>query len=60
MVHSTLTSRVLLQIRAQAEDSLVWSDGLTDLNTIRFHDSDVDSSGIVNPKTAAAKTAGRG
>jgi hypothetical protein len=39
-----LTSRVLLHIRAQAGDSSVWSDGLTDLNTIRFRDSDIDSS----------------
>ena len=52
MVHSTLPSRVLLHIRAQAEDS---PDGLTDLNTIRFHDSDVDSSGIVVPKTAVGR-----
>ena len=36
MVHSLLTSRVVLHIRAQAGDR---SDGLTDLNTIRFHDS---------------------
>jgi hypothetical protein len=54
MVHSTLTSRVILHIRAQAGDNPV-SDGVTDLNTIRFHDSDVDSSGIVDPKTAASK-----
>jgi hypothetical protein len=33
MVHSMLTSRVLLQIRAQAGDNAAWSDGLTGLNT---------------------------
>ena len=33
MVHSMLTSRVLLQIRAQAGDDAAWSDGLTGLNT---------------------------
>jgi len=43
MVHSLLTSRVVLHIRGQAEDSPVLS--LTDLNTIRFHDSGTDSSG---------------
>ena len=43
MLHSILTSRVLLHIRAQAEDSPVWSDGLTELNTIRFHDGGIDS-----------------
>jgi hypothetical protein len=38
MVHSMLTSRVLLHIRAQAGDNPVWSDGLTELNTIHlFH-----------------------
>ena len=55
MVHSTLTSRVLLHIRAQAGDSPVCSDGVTDLNTIRFHNSGVDSSGIVDLKTAASE-----
>jgi hypothetical protein len=36
MVHSILTSRVVLHIRAQAEDKPVWSDGLTEMNTIHF------------------------
>jgi len=38
MVHSILTSRVLLHIRAldQGEDNPVWSDGLTELSTVRF------------------------
>jgi hypothetical protein len=40
MVHSVLTSRVLLHIREQAGENPVWSDGLTELSTIRFHDSD--------------------
>ena len=35
-VHSMLTSRVILHIRAQAADNLGRSDGLTELNTIRF------------------------
>jgi hypothetical protein len=39
MLHALLTSRVILHIRAQAGSSPVWSDGLTDLNTIHFHDS---------------------
>jgi len=43
MVHVVLTSRVVLHIRAQAGDSPVWSDGLTELNTIRFHQSGTDS-----------------
>ena len=43
MVHALLTSRVVLHIRAEAGDSPVWSDGLTDLNTIRFHESGIDS-----------------
>jgi hypothetical protein len=42
MAHSIFTSRVLLHIRAQAGDSPVWSDGLTELNTIRFHQSVTD------------------
>ncbi|KIM35953.1 hypothetical protein M413DRAFT_32088 [Hebeloma cylindrosporum] len=33
VVHSMLTSRVLLHIRAQAGDNVVWSDGLTELGT---------------------------
>jgi hypothetical protein len=36
MLHSMLTSRVLLHIRAQSGDSCVRSDGLVELNTIRF------------------------
>ena len=40
MVHSILTSRVLLHIRVQAGENPVSSDVLMDLNTIRFHDSD--------------------
>ena len=36
MLHSMLTSRVLLHIRAQGGDNPVWSDGLTELSTIRF------------------------
>ena len=43
MAHSILTSRVLLHIRAQAGDSPVWSDGLSELNTIHFHQSGNDS-----------------
>ena len=43
MVHVVLTSRVLLHIRAQAGDSPVWSNGLIQLNTIRFHESGTDS-----------------
>jgi len=42
MVHSILTSRVVLHIRAKAGDDPVWSDGLTDLDTIRLRDSDTD------------------
>jgi hypothetical protein len=38
MVHSMLASRVILYIRAQAGDGPVWSDGLTELNTIHFPD----------------------
>ena len=38
-----LASRVLLHIRAQTGDSPVLSDGLTELNTIRFHTSGTDS-----------------
>ena len=34
MVYSMLTSRVLLHIRASAEDNTAWSDGLTELSTI--------------------------
>ena len=45
MLHALLTSRVVLHIRAQARDGPVWSDGLTDLNTIHFHGSGTDSSG---------------
>ena len=40
MIHSILASRVLLHIRAHAGNNPAWSDGLTDLNTIHFHDSD--------------------
>jgi len=36
VVHSMLTSRALLQIRAQAGEDPVWSDGLTELSTVRF------------------------
>jgi len=36
MLHSVLTSRVVLNIRAQAADDADWSVGQTDLNTIRF------------------------
>jgi hypothetical protein len=36
MVHTILTSRVILHIRAQAGDNPVWSDGLTELNTVHF------------------------
>ena len=43
MVHVVLTSRVLLHIRSQAGDNPVWSDGLTELNTICFHESGTDS-----------------
>jgi hypothetical protein len=43
MAHSIFTSRVLLHIRAQAGDNPVWSDGLTELNTIRLHESGTDS-----------------
>jgi len=43
MVHAVLTSRVVLHIRAQAGESPVWSDGLTELNVIRFHESGTDS-----------------
>ena len=43
MAHSILTSRVLLHIRAHAGDNPVWSDGLTDLNTIRFPDTGADT-----------------
>jgi hypothetical protein len=42
LVHATLTSRVILHIRAQEGDNSVCSDGLTDLGTIRFHDNDTD------------------
>ena len=42
MAHTILTSRVLLHIRAHAGDSPVWSDGLTELSTIRFRDSGTD------------------
>ena len=45
MVHSILTSRVLLHIRAQAGNNPVWSDGLTDLTTIDFYDCD---NGLLN------------
>jgi hypothetical protein len=34
VVHSMLTSRVLLQIRAQAGDNAAWSDRLTELSTM--------------------------
>ena len=40
MVHSMLTSRVLLQIRAQAGDNAISSDGLTKLSQFTFHDSE--------------------
>jgi len=43
MAHTILTSRVLLHIRAQAGDNPVWSDRLTELNTIRFHESGTNS-----------------
>jgi hypothetical protein len=43
MVHAVLTSRALLHIRDQAGDSPVWSNGLIQLNTIRFHESGTDS-----------------
>ena len=43
MFHAMLASRVVLHIRAQAGDRPVWSDGLTELNTIRFHDSGADT-----------------
>jgi len=43
MAHTILTSRVLLHIRAQAGDNPVWSDGLTELNTICFHESGTNS-----------------
>jgi len=43
MVHSVLTSRGVLHIRAQAGDNPVRSGGLMELNTIHFHDSDSDS-----------------
>ena len=43
MTHTILTSRVLLHIRAQAGGSPVWSDGLTELNTVHFHESGTDS-----------------
>ena len=36
MVHTILTSRVILHIRARAGDNPGWSDGLTELNTINF------------------------
>ena len=40
MVHSMLTSRVLLQIRAQAGDNAISSDGLTKLSQFTFHDGE--------------------
>ena len=39
MLHSILTSRVLLHIRAQAEDNPISPDGPTELDTISFRDS---------------------
>jgi hypothetical protein len=43
MVHAILASRVVLHIRARAGDSPVWSDGLTELNMVHFHDTGADS-----------------
>jgi len=40
MVHSMLTSRVLLQIRAHAGGNATWSDGLTELSILTFHDAE--------------------
>ncbi|KIM35818.1 hypothetical protein M413DRAFT_325366 [Hebeloma cylindrosporum] len=37
MLHSILTSRVILHIRAQAVENPAWSDGLTELSTISIH-----------------------
>jgi len=39
MVHSMLTNRALLHIRAQAGGNPILSGGLAKLNTIHFHDS---------------------
>jgi len=44
MVHSMLASRVILHIRAQAGDNPVSWDGLTELDTIHFHDNDTAGS----------------
>ena len=40
MLHSMLTSRVLLQIRAHAGDNAAWSDGVTELSMLTFHDGE--------------------
>ena len=45
MLHSVLTSRVLLHIRAQTEDNLGWSDELTDLIPMTFERNEVECSG---------------
>jgi hypothetical protein len=44
MVHSMLASRILLRIRVQAGDNPVSSDGLTELDTIRFRDNGTTDS----------------
>jgi hypothetical protein len=40
MLHSILTSRVVLHIRAWTEATPAWSDGLTELNTNHLRDRD--------------------
>ena len=40
MVHSMLTSRVILQIRAQVGDNAARSDGMTELSKLTFHDGE--------------------
>lgn len=39
-LHAILTSRVVLHIRAWTEETPVWSDGLTELDTNHLRDDD--------------------
>lgn len=40
VLHSLLTSRVILHIRAGTQATTVWLDGLTELNTNHLHDDE--------------------
>ena len=53
MVLSILTSRVVLYIRAQAGDNPFWSDGTTELDTIRLRDIDSDTDSLKSQNHSA-------